>query len=61
MRLILGDHDMVLEGGEVADFDIKASHWFGSTGDEPRRSAQPLGRHGETTHPRSAVHPNRPT
>jgi transcriptional regulator with XRE-family HTH domain len=35
MRLILGDQDWVLAPGEVADFDTRVPHWFGSTGDEP--------------------------
>jgi hypothetical protein len=30
MRLILGDHDVVLSPGEVADFDTRVPHWFGS-------------------------------
>jgi transcriptional regulator with XRE-family HTH domain len=35
MRLILGDQDWVLVPGEVADFDTRVPHWFGSTGKEP--------------------------
>lgn len=35
MRLIIGDADMVLGVGEVAEFETSESHWFGSTGDEP--------------------------
>jgi len=35
MRLILGDQDWVLTPGEVADFDTRVPHWFGSTGNEP--------------------------
>src|SRR5918996_3191292 len=33
MRLIIGDRDMVLKAGEVADFDTQVAHWFGSTGE----------------------------
>src|SRR3712207_2492882 len=32
MRLVLGDHDLVLAAGEVAEFDTRVPHWFGSTG-----------------------------
>jgi quercetin dioxygenase-like cupin family protein len=35
MRLVLGDQDWVLGPGEVASFDTKVPHWFGSTGDQP--------------------------
>ncbi|MFD0043731.1 cupin domain-containing protein [Pseudarthrobacter scleromae] len=34
MRLVLGDHDLVLGPGEVAEFDTHVPHWFGSTGDQ---------------------------
>jgi quercetin dioxygenase-like cupin family protein len=35
MRLVLGEQDWVLEPGEVAEFDTRVLHWFGSTGDGP--------------------------
>jgi mannose-6-phosphate isomerase-like protein (cupin superfamily) len=35
MRLILGDHDVVLSPGEVADFETRVPHWFRSTGEQP--------------------------
>jgi transcriptional regulator with XRE-family HTH domain len=35
MRHVLGDQDWVLGPGEVASFDTKVPHWFGSTGDQP--------------------------
>lgn len=35
MRLLLGEHDLVLGPGEVAEFDTNVPHWFGSTGHEP--------------------------
>jgi transcriptional regulator with XRE-family HTH domain len=34
MRLLLGDHDLVLRVGEAAEFDPHVPHWFGSTGDQ---------------------------
>ena len=40
MRLILGNHDLILGPGEVAEFDTKEPHWFGSNGtNRPRSSA----------------------
>jgi len=55
MRFVLGDQDMVLGPGEVAAFDAKVPHWFGSTGDAPGEILI-FGRPGErmtirTTHP----------
>ena len=35
MRLILGDHDITMGPGEVAEFDTKLPHWFGPADDQP--------------------------
>jgi transcriptional regulator with XRE-family HTH domain len=47
MRLILGDQDWILGPGEIAEFDTKTPHWFGSTGDEPTEILSIFGRPGE--------------
>ena len=47
MRFVLGDQDWVLRPGEVASFDTKVPHWFGSTGDEPAEILSIFGRPGE--------------
>jgi transcriptional regulator with XRE-family HTH domain len=47
MRFILGDRDWVLGPGEVASFDTKVPHWFGSTGGEPAEILSIFGRPGE--------------
>jgi hypothetical protein len=47
MRFVLGDRDWVLGPGEVASFDTKVPHWFGSTGDEPAEILSIFGRPGE--------------
>ena len=47
MRFLLGDQDCVLGPGEVAAFDTKVPHWFGSTGDEPAEILSIFGRPGE--------------
>ena len=53
MRLILGDHDVVLMPGEVADFDTRVPHWFGSTGEQPVEVLSLFGRQGERMHVRA--------
>jgi transcriptional regulator with XRE-family HTH domain len=47
MRFVLGDQDWVLGPGEVASFDTKVPHWFGSTGDETAEILSIFGRPGE--------------
>lgn len=59
MRLVLGDHDLVLGPGEVAEFDTREPHWFGSTGDEPAEVLSLFGRHGERMHVRAGPHGER--
>jgi quercetin dioxygenase-like cupin family protein len=46
-RLVLGDQDWVLGPGEVASFDTKVPHWFGSTGDQPTEILSIFRRPGE--------------
>ena len=53
MRLILGDHDVVLSPGEVADFDTRVPHWFGSTGEQPAELLSLFGRQAERMHVRA--------
>ena len=59
VRFILGDEDLVLRTGDVAEFDTLVPHWFGSTGQQPseilsiferpgERMNFRTGRHGET-------------
>ena len=52
MRLVLGDHDLILGPGEVAEFDTQVPHWFGSTGDQEAEVLSLFGRHGERMHVR---------
>jgi mannose-6-phosphate isomerase-like protein (cupin superfamily) len=53
MRLLLGEHDVVLGRGEVADFDTRVPHWFGSTGDASVEVLSLFGQQGERTHVRA--------
>ncbi len=47
MRLIVGDRDLVLGAGEVAEFDTLVPHWFGSAGEGPAEVLSIFGRPGE--------------
>jgi transcriptional regulator with XRE-family HTH domain len=53
LRLVLGEHDLVLGPGEVAEFDTQVPHWFGSTGDQPAEILSLFGRQGERMHVRA--------
>jgi transcriptional regulator with XRE-family HTH domain len=53
MRLLLGEHDLVLGRGEVAEFDTRVPHWFGSTGDHPAEVLSLFGQQGERMHVRA--------
>ena len=53
LRLLLGDHDLVLRAGEVAEFDTRVPHWFGSTGDQPAEVLSVFGGQGERMHVRA--------
>jgi transcriptional regulator with XRE-family HTH domain len=50
MRLVLGDHDLVLGPGEVAEFDTRVPHWFGSDGQQAAEVLSLFGPQGERVH-----------
>lgn len=52
-RLVLADHDIVLKPGEVAEFDTRLPHWFGSTGRGPVEILSLFGPQGERIHVRA--------
>ena len=56
VRLVLGEHDLVLGPGEVAEFETQVPHWFGSTGKEPAEILSIFGRPGERMNVRAAPH-----
>jgi transcriptional regulator with XRE-family HTH domain len=50
MRLVLGEHDLVLGPGEVVEFDTRVPHWFGSDGTQPAEVLSLFGPQGERVH-----------
>ncbi|QBR91783.1 helix-turn-helix domain-containing protein [Nocardioides euryhalodurans] len=53
LRLVLGEHDVVLEPGEAAEFDTRVPHWFGAVGDRPVELLSLFGKQGERAHLRA--------
>jgi transcriptional regulator with XRE-family HTH domain len=54
LRLLLGDRDIAMGAGEVAEFDTRLPHWFGPAGDQPVEVLSLLGRQGQHVHVRAA-------
>lgn len=53
LRMILGEHDVVLGPGEAAEFDTRQPHWFGTTGTGPVEILSLFGSQGERMHVRA--------
>ncbi|MER6183162.1 XRE family transcriptional regulator [Streptomyces sp. NPDC001652] len=53
LRMVLGEHDVVLAAGEVVEFDTRVPHWFGSTGEGPVEFLSLFGPQGERMHVRA--------
>lgn len=53
LRIVIGEHDLTLGPGEVAEFDTRVPHWFGSDGKAPVEVLSVLGRQGERMHVRA--------
>jgi transcriptional regulator with XRE-family HTH domain len=54
LRLVLGEHDLILRPGEAAEFDTRTPHWFGATGGGSVEFLSLIGKQGERTHVRAA-------
>jgi mannose-6-phosphate isomerase-like protein (cupin superfamily)/DNA-binding XRE family transcriptional regulator len=54
LRLVLGEHDLILRPGEAAEFDTRTPHWFGATGAGSVEFLSLIGKQGERTHVRAA-------
>jgi transcriptional regulator with XRE-family HTH domain len=53
IRLLLGERDITLTAGEVAEFDTHVPHWFGNTWAEPAEALSLFGPQGERLHVRA--------
>ncbi|RCG26728.1 XRE family transcriptional regulator [Streptomyces diacarni] len=53
LRLVLGEHDLVLASGEAAEFDTRVPHWFDAAGPQPVEFLSLFGRQGERVHLRA--------
>ena len=53
LRLVLGEHDLVLHAGEAAEFDTRVPHWFDRAGTEPVELLSLFGPQGERMHVRA--------
>ncbi len=53
LRLVLGEHDLVLAPGEAAEFDTRVPHWFGRADDEAVEFLSLFGAQGERAHLRA--------
>lgn len=59
LRLLLGDHDLVLQSGEVAEFDTRTPHWIGKADQRAVEFLALFGPQGERMHVRART--KRPT
>jgi transcriptional regulator with XRE-family HTH domain len=53
LRLVLGEHDLVLAPGEAAEFDTRVPHWFGNADEHAVELLSLFGRQGERAHLRA--------
>jgi transcriptional regulator with XRE-family HTH domain len=53
LRVVLGEHDLVLTPGEAAEFDTRIPHWFGAADAEAVEFLSLFGRQGERAHLRA--------
>jgi transcriptional regulator with XRE-family HTH domain len=53
LRLLLGEHDLVLAAGEAAEFDTRVPHAFANAGAEPVEYLSLFGPQGERLHVRA--------
>ncbi|HEY7260356.1 MAG TPA: XRE family transcriptional regulator [Trebonia sp.] len=53
LRVVLGEHDVVLAPGEAAEFDTRVPHWFGAAGPGAVELLSLFGPQGERMHVRA--------
>jgi len=54
LRLVLGEHDIVLEPGEAAEFDTRVPHWFAPADGQAVELMSLFGKQGERAHLRAS-------
>lgn len=59
LRLMLGEHDLVLKPGEAAEFATRVPHWLGSADGHPVELMCIFNRDGERIHVRAQTEPDR--
>ncbi len=57
LRLLLGEHDLVLEAGEAAEFDTRVPHWIGPADENSVEFLSLFGKEGERAHRRAGPRP----
>lgn len=60
LRLIQGEHNLILKPGEAAEFDTRTAHWFGATSSGPVEYLSLVGKQGERAHVRAVPKQARP-
>jgi transcriptional regulator with XRE-family HTH domain len=60
LRVILGEHDLVLAPGEAAELDTRVPHWFGPADSGTVELLSLFGRQGERAHLRARARRQRP-
>ena len=53
LRVVLGEHDLVLAPGEAAEFDTRVPHWFGGADADAVEFLSLFGKQGERAHLRA--------
>jgi transcriptional regulator with XRE-family HTH domain len=53
LRMVLAEHDLVLEPGEAVEFDTRTPHWFGAADARPVEFLSLFGTQGERAHLRA--------
>jgi transcriptional regulator with XRE-family HTH domain len=55
LRVVLGEHDLILSPGEAAEFDTRVPHWFGPADDAAVEFLSLFGSQGERAHLRAST------
>ena len=55
LRVVLGDHDLLLHAGEAVEFDTRTPHWFGATSAGAVEYLSLVGRQGQRAHIRAST------